>query len=662
MKASIGMNSRTIVMAALMAGAASLALSVPADSQESILPPGFGTPDKPKSEPKPKADPKPKAEPKKAEPKKVDKPKSESPKDAPKEEPKPTVTPTPAPALPDEPREPTSSSDGDANDTSLAPSRPRDTAGDSGTVESSDAGNEDTEDGANDEITRVRKYDLPAGSRRSLDRIGPLTAAEGGMPTTAFWGAGGNYLSILMDKTNAPLVSRWGSILLRRALVSSVDTPTTINGADVVAARASLLLRMGEANAARDMIQSVDPDKATPKLLQAALQTYMANADPGGLCPLVPKGLQTSKDVKWELARGMCTAMSGDAGTAGVIVDRAMRKPGVEAVDGRLAEKILGASTNGRRAVKIEWDNVKQLTPWRFGLATATGVDIPANLLKTETPQAQAWQSMTPMTSLNVRSAAAPVAASLGVLSNRAYVDLLSAAYDADTRDEKVTVQGDLLRTAYVGATLGERLKAIRQLWAEGSKDGDGYDGLVLTARAAARLPVTAEVGDDMGKLIASMLSAGLDSNAAAWASVAEEGSDAWGQLALAAPTPLKGVDSGSIGSFIGNDNSANSLKSKIFVAALAGLGRIDQETFTDTAGDLEMNLSRQSDWAVAIQKAADDDQQGTVALLAAVGLQGENWGKMNPLHLYHITAALRKVGLNAEARMIAAEAVARSG
>ena len=199
-------------------------------------------------------------------------------------------------------------------------------------------------------------------------------------------------------------------------------------------------------------------------------------------------------------------------------------------------------------------------------------------------------------------------------------------------------------------------------LWAEGGKDGDGYDGLVLTARAAARLPVTAEVSDDMGKLIASMLSAGLDSNAAAWASVAEEGSDAWGQLALAAPTPLKGVDSGSIGSFIGNDNSANSLKSKIFVAALAGLGRIDQETFTDTAGDLEMNLSRQSDWAVAIQKAADDDQQGTVALLAAVGLQGENWGKMNPLHLYHITAALRKVGLNAEARMIAAEAVARSG
>jgi hypothetical protein len=32
----------------------------------------------------------------------------------------------------------------------------------------------------------------------------------------------------------------------------------------------------------------------------------------------------------------------------------------------------------------------------------------------------------------------------------------------------------------------------------------------------------------------------------------------------------------------------------------------------------------------------------------------------MTPLHLYHLTSALRRVGLEAEARMIAAEAVAR--
>ena len=48
------------------------------------------------------------------------------------------------------------------------------------------------------------------------------------------------------------------------------------------------------------------------------------------------------------------------------------------------------------------------------------------------------------------------------------------------------------------------------------------------------------------------------------------------------------------------------------------------------------------------------------VAMLAGVGMQGNSWEMMTPLHLYHIVSALNRVGLGAEARMIAAEAVAR--
>ncbi len=41
--------------------------------------------------------------------------------------------------------------------------------------------------------------------------------------------------------------------------------------------------------------------------------------------------------------------------------------------------------------------------------------------------------------------------------------------------------------------------------------------------------------------------------------------------------------------------------------------------------------------------------------------MQGSGWERMTPLHLYHIVRALDAVGMNAEARMIAAEAVARA-
>ena len=46
----------------------------------------------------------------------------------------------------------------------------------------------------------------------------------------------------------------------------------------------------------------------------------------------------------------------------------------------------------------------------------------------------------------------------------------------------------------------------------------------------------------------------------------------------------------------------------------------------------------------------------GTVAILAAVGMQAPSWSKMVPEHLYHIVAALHRVGLDPEARMIAAD------
>src|SRR3546814_5345282 len=90
-----------------------------------------------------------------------------------------------------------------------------------------------------------------------------------------------------MRKTSGRFASRWGQILLRRALASAIDTPDTINGADLAAERASLLLRMGESTTARRIVQSVDYDRASPRLVAAAQQVYLATADPGGMCPYV---------------------------------------------------------------------------------------------------------------------------------------------------------------------------------------------------------------------------------------------------------------------------------------------------------------------------------------------------------------------------------------
>ena len=78
-------------------------------------------------------------------------------------------------------------------------------------------------------------------------------------------------------------------------------------------------------------------------------------------------------------------------------------------------------------------------------------------------------------------------------------------------------------------------------------------------------------------------------------------------------------------------------------------------------AGELAVPVAAENRWTHAIDLAAARGQQGTVALLAAVGIQTRGWAGVPPAYLYHIVAALRRVGREGDARMIAAEAMSRT-
>ncbi|MGD9811735.1 MAG: hypothetical protein AB7U35_10450, partial [Sphingobium sp.] len=77
--------------------------------------------------------------------------------------------------------------------------------------------------------------------------------------------------------------------------------------------------------------------------------------------------------------------------------------------------------------------------------------------------------------------------------------------------------------------------------------------------------------------------------------------------------------------------------------------------------GEAKLSLQPHGRWQRAIEIAARRREKGTVALLSAVGMQARSWDRMPPEHVYHIVSALRRAGLDAEARMIAAEAIMRS-
>ena len=517
-----------------------------------------------------------------------------------------------------------------------------------------------------DQLLGLRpKDDIPAAARRALDHVGLIDSGEGGLPALSLAHQDAALVRAALAGNNGRMVSRWGHILLRRALASRLDAPEGMDGAEFAALRAGLLVRMGEGDAARALVQDVDPDNYTPNLTAAALDAYTATEDFTGLCPLTTLNPDASKDPRWQVAKAICQAFSGSPQAGIHQLDRLTNDDALPHIDMLLAQKYAGAAgvagKGGKRAVTIEWDSVSDMTPWRYGLTLAVGLTPPAALMQGSDPRYDDQAALAPMLGLGPRADASDRAGGAGVLSAAAMVDLYSQIYTDDDVTGGAADRAMLLRDAYTGETPDARLKAMQALWDGAAEPMQHYSRQVLTAYAAARLPVGGSLNAGSGDIIASMLAAGLDANAMRWSGTVEQGSQGWALLQLAAPYGVHDVSSSTLKHFLSSDQSVKSSKSAFLLAGLAGLGRISDGTRRDFASSVGTSLDGQTHWTQAIDQAAAVNNPELVALLAGLGMQGDNWGKMTPRYLYHIVGALNRVGMTAEARMIAAEAVARA-
>lgn len=500
------------------------------------------------------------------------------------------------------------------------------------------------------------RFDVPPAARRAMARIGVVSSAEGGFPSQSLAGQPAGLVRSALEGLRAPMVSRWGHILMRRALASRMDAPDGMSPVEFAALRASALNTIGEPAIARALVQDVDSDNYEAALADAAFDAYLATGDILGMCPVARLKGDLRDDGDWILLQAICSAYLGEVRYAERRLDRALGTGEAPAIDVRLAQRFAGAAGDGGRAVTIEWDDVDELTPWRFALARALGAELPASLREGAGTRYAISDALIPAVALPERVASAPVAGRRGVMSSAAMVDLYSQLYASDVVTGEDKAPGRTLREAYVAGTPQARLDAMRALW----DDDEPYGGMVLTAYAAARLPVSEDMEDDAADILASMLAAGLDRNAQRWSTVIEPGSPAWGLLVFAQWAQAGPVDREDVDSYIDDDGSADMRKSAFLVAALAGLDKLEADAVSDFSGRLDMNLNRASPWSQRIDQAARTGNPALVALLAGVGMQGNSWDAMTPRHLFHIVRALNQVGLNAEARMIAAEAVAR--
>lgn len=501
-------------------------------------------------------------------------------------------------------------------------------------------------------------YDIPPAARRAMTRVGVISSQEGGFPSGSLAKQPSSLVEAALRGLERPIVSRWGHILLRRALASRLEAPAGMSPVEFAGLRAKALNKMGEYRAARALLQDIDTGNWDSSLVDAGLEAYIATTDLIGACPIVRLRASARDDAQWRMLGAICNSYAGEAVLGGRQLDRALRDEIAPEIDILLAQRLAGAAGRGRRAVDVEWNGVNEINPWRFAIANAVGEEIPESLRSEVEPYYERIWASTPTLSLQQRAIGADRAAREGIFSARAIVDLYSQIYADENISGPSADRATLLREAYVGASASERVSALQSIWE--NEDSPDYGRYVMTAFAAARVPASPDLADQAPALLASMLAAGLDRDAATWAQIVEPGSAGWALLVLARQGEGRMEPREAIDGFIDEDGSANKRRSALLLAGLAGLDRISANDLSDFTRRTGADLTRESRWSRAINQAADVNNATLVALLAGLGMQGEGWDRMTPRHLYHIVSALRRVGLNAEARMIAAEAMAR--
>ena len=309
------------------------------------------------------------------------------------------------------------------------------------------------------------KYDIPPGAQRALVKVGVIGFGEGGFPSHALEGQPASLIRAALAGTTGPLVSRWGHILLRRALASRLNAPQGMDPVEFAALRADLLNRMGEGAVARALVQDVDSANYNPQLAAAAFNAYIETGDLVGICPVEQLNSKLLATPHWKLMDAVCAAFNGEGRRAESDLDKALSRGTAPRIDVLLAQRYAGAAGEGQKSVTIEWDDVDQMTPWRLALSRALGIDIPDKLMPKATSTLFRNDVLYPATPLLRRVAAADAAARDGILSSAAMIDLYSQLWsdaDTDSGDKRDARQ---LREAYVASDPKARMSAMQSLW-----------------------------------------------------------------------------------------------------------------------------------------------------------------------------------------------------
>lgn len=510
------------------------------------------------------------------------------------------------------------------------------------------------------EVPKPRPRRAPAGPRLPL---GWLEPANGGLGADIWRGSNAKAVNGVLRTIRQPLSSRWMNVLLRRALVSRADDPQGASVGDIAATRALALLRVGEAHAAKRIMDRLGVERFTRLAYFVAPQAQLLAGDIPALCPITVTGPAVYRDPQWDLFSAICAALEGDAGQAALVLDDLREREAVDPVEIQLADQVATAvGGGGNRGVNVDWPQgpdaeTYALTPYRLGMALAGRSELPANLRSRLGQAGYSWIARHAEAPVDLRFQAAPYALLAGALPLDDALGIWAQAAQANPDVLRADTAPARLRAVYVAPGARSKLATLRSFWGEPGAPGR-IVRLLLSARAVAS--VTPADTDEAPDMVRALAFGGAWRQALRWGEAMGDGAHrVWPILAALNPrAPRTGAAFGDWADTL--ESAGDTGHRKALAAAVVAA------TAPDPFGDAARAMLDRGSVALAPTPLADvlsaatrRDRHGELIVRCARLFAAP---RLDPSSVHAALAALNRAGYRVEAGLIGAELLIREG
>jgi len=525
----------------------------------------------------------------------------------------------------------------------------------------------------------------------TADWAGSLGPDKGGLPASLWRGTPRALVGALLPELR-PSQSPGLRSLIRRLLLSNAVAPAGAppEGAPgLFGQRVALLIAGGQFEAARSLLDAAPDSKSDEGVARARIELGFLSHDMKNTCGRVGDGVRHFQTVFWQRALIACQAMAGDQAEAALGLDllREQKAPKDELFD-RLVEMLGSGDKKARDRLAG-----REPGPLHVALMEAAGIVPTLDSLAAATPPvARAWATAEHVGSIE-HLAATERAAAYGALPvellREAYAGADAAAEDGPSSDKMkiekaMRARAAAYRAARDGGTPAMRAEVLQGLLAEGRRTGGAMVVLELAAPLLADIKPSGEAAPLGGVAARAFLASGDRARANAWWAVADpQGArtlpllarlargqtethgqaEAHGQAESASFDP-KLVGDG-LGEFTEAPGEDGGKRGGLALGLLDAIGDpIGPEQWAVLAGHGQPVVAELPEAPVwfDLPRAAAGKRLGETVLLAVLTLNEGDRLTTQPARLGAALAALRVVGLEAEARGLALEAAIGGG